>query len=456
VRITLVEPRSPGFHVFSRVKLPRLGLPLIGTLLRNQGHDVKVYVEDISSIDTDRLLSSDLVGISTTTSTAPRAYEYADMVKRRSPQTRVMMGGPHVTFLPGEALEHADFCVRREGEWTSTQLVRALEKEEGFHQIPGLSYKLGNEVFHNPDRPFLADLNAVPFPDLSLIEGVERLKIMPVATSRGCPYGCRFCSVIQMFGRKYRYRDVGAVVDTIEEYNPQYLFFYDDNFAADPDRSKELLREMIRRNLSVQWSAQVRLEVADDPELLDLITKAGGRILHIGFESVNPATLAEYNKQLDIGTMADRVRAIKKHGLRIHGMFVVGSNSDDIHTPRQTVDFALRHHLDTIQLTFLVPLPGTPYFDDLEREGRLISRDWQNFDGHHVVYEPARMSAYELQYHVMKEMARFYSLRFSLNLLAKFDFSNLYYRLYGWRSIHKWLHDARNKAYMHFLKQTCS
>lgn len=455
MKITLVEPRAPGLHVFSRTRLPRLGLPLMATILRDRGHDVNVVVESIKAVVPESLAHSDLLGISTTTSTAPRAYWIADAVKQLRRDIPIVLGGPHVSFCVDEALQHADYCVVGEGEESFAALVDCLAKGQSVGEVPGLAYRDGSGIRIGSKAPPVR-LSGLPFPDLSVIEGHERMTLAPIETSRGCPHDCRFCSVIAMFGRDYRLRDVAAVADHISRLPHSNLFFYDDNFTALPSRTRGLLREMIDRGVQARWSAQVRADAALDPGLLDLMYEAGCRILHIGFESVNDETLEEFNKHLSVRQAVDAIRAIHERGIRIHGMFIIGSDSDDADTPRRTVDFALQHGIDTIQLLMLTPLPGTPYFASLQQQGRLISTDWQYYDGHHVVYRPARMSAYVMQYQVMKEMARFYSLRHCANLAMRLDLPNLYYRLYGWHTVKDWLADKANKAYMAFLRDSYS
>lgn len=227
------------------------------------------------------------------------------------------------------------------------------------------------------------NLDALPFIDFSLIEGNQRMRITPIATSRGCPFSCRFCSVIQMFGRKYRIRDTNLVLEEIEQRKPKQIFFYDDNFAMDKNRTKKLLQGLIDRSLKTIWTAQVRAEVARDPELLELMYQSGCRLVYIGFESINRETLLEYNKKLDVEEIADSIQIIHRHGIKIHGMFVIGADEDNVQVARNTVDFALKHKIDTIQLMMLTPLPGTPYFNDLLRNNRIISNNWSHYDAHH-------------------------------------------------------------------------
>lgn len=455
MRITLVEPRAPGLHVFSRVRLPRLGLPLMATILRDRGHDVRVVVESIKTVPLEFLSDADLVGISTTTSTVPRAYGLADSLRQSCEGLPIVMGGPHVSFCLDEALQHADYCVVGEAEESFPMLVDRIANRQSAVGVPGVAFKDGSSVYVGP-KSEPVNINSLPFPDLSLIIGHESMRMAPVETSRGCPHGCTFCSVIRMFGREYRLRDVALVADHVARLPFSSLFFYDDNFTALPCRTRSLMEELIKRNNRVCWSAQVRADAVSDPELLRLMYRAGCRVLHIGFESVNDATLEEFQKKLSVKDAVEAIRMIHDHGIRIHGMFVIGSDNDDADTPRRTVDFALQHGIDTIQLMMLTPLPGTPHFSSMKEQDRLIASEWQYYDGHHVVFKPAQMSAYAMQYQVMKEMARFYSLKHCANLAVRLDLHNLFYRLYGWHTIKDWLADKANQAYMAFLRDSYS
>ncbi len=456
VRITLIEPKSPSVHVFNKVKLPRLGLPIMATMLQERGHDVQVQAEEMAALDFDQILNSDLVGLSTITSTVPRTYYLADKIKNQT-DIPTVIGGPHATFFPEEALNHVDYCILGEGELSFLQLVEILENNKGEHQkkisgIPGIAY-LKNEELRRNDLPAPIPHDDLPFPDLSLISGHESMKILPMETSRGCPFGCKFCSVIKMFGKKYRFKSIAKIVDELARQSPAKIFFYDDNFAADRDRTYKLMEEIIsRKDINIQWGAQVRADIYKDPELLDMMKRAGGKMLHIGFESVNQATLEEYNKSLNIDETEKAIQTIKSKGFHIHGMFVIGSESDDIRTAQETVNFALKHNIDTIQLLILVPIPGSEQYQELKDQGKLLPISWEYYDGHHVVHQPGNMTPYELQYQVMKEMARFYSLRKCFQLAAKLNFVKLYFRLYGFTTIKKWFKDQKNQAYIRFLK----
>jgi anaerobic magnesium-protoporphyrin IX monomethyl ester cyclase len=428
MRIRLVETRSHSNNVYDHSLLPRLGLPQIGAILSQGGHDVRIYVETLAPVDWDDLLAADLVGFSTTTATTPPAYEMADRLRKAG--VRVVFGGAHVTFLPDEAIAHADFVVRGEGHATIVELVDALESGGGFADIAGLSYRGGEGVVHNPDRPFCdnATFAALPVPDLSLIVGHERMGTWPVMTQWGCPYNCDFCSVIKMFGRRVRYRPVEDVLDQLERIpEGRTVFFYDDNLVVDKRRTKALLRGMVERGLSLSWSAQMRAEAiyADkktgewDVELLELMRQTNCRWVYIGFESVNPDALEAYRKQQTVEQIAESIRAFHAYNIWVHGMFVLGSDADTLETTKATVDFAIKHQIDTVQFMTLTPLPGTDFYYRMKAEGRIISDDWTLYDGHHALVEPANMSAYALQKASLQAMLRFYAPRRAWGMLIR-------------------------------------
>ncbi|MCK7480220.1 MAG: B12-binding domain-containing radical SAM protein [Candidatus Moduliflexus flocculans] len=250
-KMVFIEPRAPNLHIFSAFPLPRLGALILGTMMKERGWDVEVYVEDLRRIDYDAVAGADLVGISTITSTAPRAYAIAD--KARAMGRTVLMGGPHVTFLAEEALEHADFVFRGEGERPLTAFVEAWESGLDPTGTPNLSFRAADgRIVHNPLLPMERDLDRIPYPDLSLLKPDPRRRKfqppIPVQTSRGCPFACSFCSVTGMFGKKYRFRSTENVIEELRRYDRDNnaVFFYDDNFAADRERTKELLEAMIR------------------------------------------------------------------------------------------------------------------------------------------------------------------------------------------------------------------
>jgi radical SAM superfamily enzyme YgiQ (UPF0313 family) len=335
------------------------------------------------------------------------------------------MGGPHVTFMPDEALEHADFIIRGEGEQTLMAFIDAWEKGESFTGIPNLSYRENGQVIHNAVRPFVKDLDQIPFPDLSLLKltrkGISRLRSIPVQTSRGCPFDCSFCSVTSMFGKKYRFRSTENIMEELRRYNERknLIFFYDDNFTADRKRAKLLLEAMIREGFKFKWTTQVRADVAKDLELVKLMKKAGCHTLYIGFESVNPESLKAMKKGQTVEEIAAAIKVLRKHRIGIHGMFVYGFDEDDWKTVKQTVKFAKRSKLNSTQFLILTPLPGSEFYDKVSHENRIQFRDWALYDAHHVVFRPARLSLFDLQRAQIFSHKKFYSLKQMVRKLIK-------------------------------------
>lgn len=458
VKVVLVEPVSPGFHVFSRYKLPRLGLPILGALMRRElGVTPRVYFEEVARLDWQEIEKADLVGISTITPTAPEAFALVKRIKKER-DIPVVIGGPHVTFLPDEALEAgADYVVRGEGEWTFIELARHLnDGSPALSEIAGLSYRgEGGEHLHNPDRPRISDLTELPWPDLTLIEGFEKSKIIPLLTSRGCPFNCKFCSVTGMFGRRYRFRETGDILAELEVLyarNPRGLFFfYDDNFTAAPEHTKELLRGMKERGITPRWTAQARVDVVKDTELMQLMRETGCVFLYLGLESINPATLDAYRKAQTVEDIVEAVKVIHKYRIKVHGMFVLGSDEDDRATIRQTVRFAKKTGIDTVQFLILTPIPGTETYQELCRQDRIFVKDWAKFSGHHVVYYPAKMSPYQLQKEAsLRAMLKFYSLWQGWKLGMMFHWKDMARTLYAHRMLTRW--KARNREFLDWLK----
>jgi radical SAM superfamily enzyme YgiQ (UPF0313 family) len=406
-KIVFIEPQAPNLHIFSQFPLPRLGALILGTMMKARGWEVEVYVEDIRRIDWEAIARADLVGISTITSTAPRAYAIADRV--RGMGIAVLMGGPHVTFLAEEALEHADYVIRGEGEKALAAFIDAWEGDGNFSGIPNLSLKTEGRAVHNPMLPQEKDLDVIPYPDFGLLKhDPGRRKFnppIPVQTSRGCPFDCSFCSVTGMFGKKYRFRSTENIIEELKRYDQRgnAVFFYDDNFAANPERTKELLRAMIRERFRFPWTTQVRADVTRDLELVRLMKKAGCHTVYIGFESVNPASLDHMKKRQTVADLARASKVLRRNRIHIHGMFVLGFDDDDWDSIKKTVRFAKKVRLSTTQFLILTPLPGSELFGD-----------WALYDAHHAVFQPAKLSLFDLQKAQMFCHRKFYSMKRSV------------------------------------------
>ena len=454
-KIVFVEPKSTHLHIYSRVCIPRLGSVLLGTIMRNKGYDVRVYIEDIAPIDMNEVMSADFVGVSTLTSTAPQSYRLADRV--RAAGIPVAIGGTHVTFLTNEGLQHADFVVRGEGEFAFQELVDAVQAGEGFEKVQNLSYLVDGQAVHNPERPKIPNLDINPIPDYPLIHGWKPGGVVSVATSRGCPFSCTFCSVPGMYGRAFRTHSVDRVIEELGRHrDAAYVFFADDIFTANKKRVKELLGRMIQAGLTPEWGAQVRTETVDDPELLRLMRDSGCYNVYVGFESINPRTLRLFRKRQDLDKINRAIDRFHAQNIRIHGMFVVGSDEDDVETVYATARFAKERRIDSVQLMILTPIPGSPDWEARYAGGTqyVFNRDWGVYDGHHVVHQPRGIAPYELQVAAIRAMGKFYSWPQIIRSALRRDRKDKEYaviRYWGHQMIKNWW--RQNREYVEGLRQ---
>ncbi|MBI4588448.1 MAG: B12-binding domain-containing radical SAM protein [Candidatus Rokubacteria bacterium] len=453
-KLVFVEPKSTHLHVYSRVAIPRLGSLLLATIMRAKGYDVRVYIEDIHPIDMAEVMSADLVAISAITSTAPQSYRLADKVREAG--IIAVLGGTHVTFLPDEALAHADYVVREEGEFAFQELVDAIQSGDGLEKIQNLSFIKDGRGLHNPERPKIANLDVNPIPDYGLITGWKPGGVVSIATSRGCPFSCTFCSVPGMYGHAFRTHSLDRVLEELRIHRETlYTFFADDIFTANKKRVKELLSRMIKAGLTPEWGAQVRTETVDDPELLQLMRDSNCFNVYVGFESINPRTLKLFQKKQDLAKIERAIERFHSHKIRIHGMFVVGSDEDDVETIDATAAFARKHDIDSVQFMILTPIPGSPDWDTLYAKGDkyVINRNWSLYDGHHVVHQPRRLSPYELQLGAIKAMQKFYSWGGITRRLLKRDVYYAAIRYWGKKMIREWWKDPENHAHVQWLKE---
>ncbi|HZX09332.1 MAG TPA: radical SAM protein [Acidobacteriota bacterium] len=448
-KIVFIEPKAPNLHIYSQFKLPRLGIYILGALMKKKGWDVDMIYEEKEKIDYSDFDSVDMVGISTITSTAPRAYKIADRI--RDLGIPVIMGGPHVTFLSEEALEHADFVIRGEGEDALMKFMDAWEEDGDYSSVPSLSYKKDGKSFHNPKGPMIEDLDKIPFPDFgnAYTNNVRnKRQTIPVQTSRGCPFNCEFCSVTGMFGKKFRFRSTQNVIEELKKYNEKsnHIFFYDDNFAANPKRMKFLLESMIKENFKFDWSTQVRVNVAKHEDLLKLMYKARCRTLYIGLESVNPRSLMSMKKSQTVEQIKEGVKVIQKHRIRIHGMFVYGFDDDDWQTVKKTIKFAKKTGISSSQFLILTPLPGSQLYNRIVSQGRLIFKDWSLFDAHHVVFRPAKFTVMALQKAQIVSHKKFYSLKRSVKKFFQFKWIELAIDHYARKLNRMW--EKKNQTFL--------
>ncbi len=368
--------------------LPSLGLLYLAAVTP-EGHDVHYFEAEADGKEPAEIYSCDLVAISTFSAQVFEAYAIADRLRARGIQ--VAMGGLHVTVQPDEARQHADHVVLGEGETVWPQLVAAAERGER------------NRVWDAYAFPSL-DIRQLPIPRYDLLAD-RPYNRFTVQTTRGCPWRCDFCASNVMLRKPYRKRPVDQVVRDIHEIRKlrrrPFLEFADDNTFVDKAWGKDLCRALIP--LKLNWFTETDISVADDPELLTLMRQAGCRQVLVGLESTGAGELQGVELHANFKAQRarrylDGVRRIQSHGITVNGCFILGL---DGHTPdvfEQVLEFANEAPLYDVQITLLTPFPGTPLYDRLLRENRILEPErWDLCTLFDVNFVPKQMSPQQLR-----------------------------------------------------------
>jgi radical SAM superfamily enzyme YgiQ (UPF0313 family) len=354
--------------------------------------EVEVYISDESISDTDYQNRVDLVGITTMTITASRAYQIADAFKARG--VKVVLGGSHPSALPEEATQHADAVLIGEAEGIWPTMIEDFRKN-----------KL-KKIYTQQKRPSLENL-PIPRRDL-FVKGAYYVD-NTISTTRGCPYNCSFCSVTSFFGHTYRHRPIDEIMKEIETLDlKKPVAFIDDNVFGNPKFAKDLLRALIPKK--IRWAAQASVAIAKNEELLKLAAASGCIALLIGFETLSPANLTAIGKKVNVVDEYEAViERIHSHGIAIHGFFILGLDNDGEGVFKRTISFAQKMRLESAQFAWPVPYPGTAIYESLERAGRLVTKDWSQYESE-PVFEPKLMSKEMLHEGCDWAWREFYSL----------------------------------------------
>ncbi|MDP8222473.1 MAG: radical SAM protein [Candidatus Lernaella stagnicola] len=378
-RLLLIEPtklRPNGMPArIAREGMRTLTLPYLAGMTPPEW-DVSVQVDALDAV-TGRE-PADLVGISVLTQRAPRAYQIADHFRRRG--VKVVLGGAHVTLNPEEAEGHADTLVLGEAEYVWRQLLD--------------DFSAGRlQPRYCADR--LHDLDDLAAPRFDLIRNNRYYTLLrPIQTTRGCPHRCEFCTVSSVYGHTYRHRPVEQVIEDIRAIRAtsRYVFFVDDNLAADPKYARELFEALIP--LKISWSAQLNLNFADDENLLALAARSGFQMAVCGIENVNSENLASINKAAvnDPKQYRELITRYRRHGVLVLAGMIMGFDTDTEASIAENIEFMTTERLPIISLYLLTPFPGTPLFDRFAQEGRLLTRDWSRYDSYTCVFRPRNLS----------------------------------------------------------------
>ncbi len=339
--------------------------------------DVKITDENVEPIDFDEEV--DLVGITGMVLHAPRAYQIAQRFRQRG--IPVVMGGPHASSRPLEAKRHVDAVVIGEAETVWKGLIEDVEKGR-------------LKPFYKADA--FCSTEGWPLPRIDLLREDAYMTVNCVQTTRGCPYQCDYCHVTHFFGKTYRCRPVKEVIEEVKRLKGEFVVFIDDNIAGNRLYAKELFTQL--KPLGKKWASQASINLARDRELLKLATESGCVSLFVGIESLSPENLKEVNKGFNqVPYYEEAIRALHDHDIMILAGLIFGLDHDDEGVFERTLRFCERNRIELPSFFILTPLPGTPVFERMESQGRLLHTDWAKYNGATVVFKPKLMTEETLQ-----------------------------------------------------------
>jgi len=415
MNILLIQPRlsilQKGFfkrytdQAINKFYAPPLTLEQLYAITP-ENHDVTIVDERIGKkIDYEK--QYDIVGITAFTAYINRAYEIADRFKKR--KIKVILGGYHPSALPDEAKQHADSVVLGEAEYSWPQILKDVNSDS-------------LKPFYLADKP----INQEDILSAKRDKTKDKYFCAAVQASRGCPNRCEFCAISNMkHGAIVRKRPVDNVIEEIESLSQKFLHFYDPSLTSHPSYSKSLFKKMIGLNKKFTCNGNVGTLYKDE-ELLKLASEAGCVRWYIGFESFSQENISQIGKKTNkVEEYRPAIKKIQDYGMNIHGHFVFGLDHDKIDVFDNTLSSINDLGLTTAEFHIQTPFPGTPLFDRLDREGRIISKDWSRYTLSNVNFKPKLMTEEELFNGVCRIKEEFYSFNNFTQIVHNREYLNL-------------------------------
>ncbi|MCD6309746.1 MAG: B12-binding domain-containing radical SAM protein, partial [Candidatus Eremiobacteraeota bacterium] len=367
--------------------MPNLGLLQIAACLPD---DIEVeYIDEEYLSPEERATfpdrnDFDIVGLSVINAQASRAYQLADGFRARG--IPVALGGIHPTAVPEEALQHADHIFLGEAEDTFPQFIE--------------DFRAGRaKRIYSPEK--MVDLTSLPPARLELMRPyIDKFNRFPIQVTRGCPRQCDFCFIHKLYGPLHRHKNIEQVTREIkmlqDMVDDPFISFADENMMIDFKFSKELVRALIP--LNIVWEGFCDISIARDTELLDLLRESGCATMLIGLESLDAESLSSLNlwKGKQVKNYREAIKKIQDHGIGVTGLFIVGFDEDDYSVFRRLRDFARETELFDMEVSSLCPFPGTKFWNRLESEGRILTRNWDRYTWIHVNFQTAKMTPDEV------------------------------------------------------------
>ena len=428
MEVLLVNPPEiqSKYKEFLGLTAPPLGLAYIAAVLEE--NSIKVKILDAPALNMDYYkyrkavskLNVDVLGVQTTTPTINQALQVAQITKEEQSDCVITLGGYHATFMPNQILRQNDFVdiiVRNEGEYTTLDVVNAIENDKPLKNIDGINYRDGNILIETPQRPPIENLDALPFParhllpmDQYMIFG-RKQQLATMICSRGCPMGSSFCASSAMHGRRARFRSPENAVDELEQivdaFRVNMIGFMDDTFTLYPNWVNKFCELIAKRDVDVTWGCTARVDRMGK-QLLNRMKEAGCRTLLLGVESGNQGILNNVQKGATIDQARQTFKLARDIGMHTIASMTVGLPGETKVTADETMNFTRRVNPDYAIFSLATPYPGTKFFDLAEKMGLIKVKDWTHFNLIMPVLETTEFSLDELRAMQTKAFRDFY------------------------------------------------
>jgi len=375
---------------------PPSGLCYIQACLDKAGYKDSKIIDETSYDEVKKIIKNyrpDVVGISCFTMYRGSSLKLAKMAREIKPDVKVILGGPHATFMWEQIMKNfpfVDFIVVGEGEITTLELIRTLDKNTSLRNVKGIIFRENGELVKTESRPFIENLDELPFPSYRDInfehyagakppEYYTNEKKASIISSRGCVFNCNFCSTTQFWTRRWRARSAKNVVDEIEwlykEHDIKFFTFFDDIFTTNTQRVIEICKEIIKRDLKIKWYAETRVDCISK-EMLEWMKKSGCCLVQFGVESGSDKILKSINKKITREQIINAFRLVKEVGMKTETLLMVGNPGETKETIEETKSLLDTVKPDIVVVSVTRVFPSTQLYDLTKQQGFISDDFW--------------------------------------------------------------------------------
>ena len=445
----------PGF--------PPLGLAYMAAILEQNDFEVRIFDCPVCKIDHEKLkvdlagFQPKIVGVTSMTPTSVSALKSARAAREACPGATIIMGGPHATFMDRETLVEepaVDIVVRGEGEETLLEIAK-LENERKLGDVEGITFRKNGTTIRTTDRPFIQDLDSLPRPAYHLIPvdkyRVSGKKLMPIMTSRGCPFQCSFCVASQMFGARFRGRSPKNVLDELEwlrdEHGAEGLSFHDDTLAFDRKRITEICDGITERKIVLPWGCGTRADTVTK-EILAKMNKAHCNEICFGVESGCQRIRDSLKKRVSTEQCENAIKWAKDEGIFVTMSVILGYPGETKETLMETLDLVHKAEPDDVWLCMATPYPGTELRALVEKLGWKMADDWRLYNTMNPIFDDPDLPSAEISRMRKSFYDKFYSLRYVYRQTVKgYVKGNLYSKIMARTALNYMLWRVKTRSF---------